>query len=170
MSYIINSASHHQRCFTPATLLFIVNASHAINPVFKNGVIPHWTLSRNSMLYNQFYPTNNSIIFNGPIHNFETLCVKHCPISSSSHPEVLCENTFLENFTKFTFFWKTSQNFARKHYMAKFFLSDTSSLLAYNCYIKDSITGAFLQICEIKKSYFEKCGKFTGKHLFAVSF
>ena len=67
---------------------------------------------------------------------------------------------FLENLTKFR----------KKALYGKVFLSDTSSLLAYNCYIKDSITGAFLQICEIKKSYFEKCGKFTGKHLFAVSF
>ena len=28
----------------------------------------------------------------------------------SKHPEVFCENTFLKTFTKFTLFWKTSQN------------------------------------------------------------
>ena len=53
MSYIINTVLHHQRCFSPATLLYIVNDSHAIHPVFKNRVIPHWTLTHNAMLYNQ---------------------------------------------------------------------------------------------------------------------
>ena len=53
MSYIINTVLHHQRCFSPATLLYLVNDSHAINPVFKNGVIPQRTLTRNAMLYNQ---------------------------------------------------------------------------------------------------------------------
>lgn len=47
----------------------------------------------------KFCPTTNSIFFDGPIHNFEKLRVKHC-----SNPEVLYENNFLENFTKFTLF------------------------------------------------------------------
>ena len=58
----------------------------------------------------KFYRTNNSILLDGPIYDFETLRLKRCQKSSSSHPEVLCENTFLENFRKFTHFLETSQN------------------------------------------------------------
>ena len=112
----------------------------------------------------KFYRTNNSILLDGPIYDFETLRVKHCQKSSSSHPEVLCENIFLENFRKFTLFLKTSQNSQESIMWQKIFLSGTSNLLAYNCYIKDSVTGAFLRICE-KKRKFENYGKFTGKHL-----
>ena len=94
------------------------------------------------------------------IHTCESL-----PKISSSYPEVLCENIFLKNFTKFTLFWKNSQNSQESIMWQSSFFSDTSSLLDFNCYIREYIIGVFLCICGIKKSCFEKCRKSTGKHL-----
>ena len=55
--------------------------------------------------------------------------------------EVLCENIF----------WKTSSNL-RENIFDEVFLSKIAGLLACKVNIKDSITGIFLSICEIRRN------------------
>ena len=96
----------------------------------------------------KFCPTKNSMHFEVPRHEFETLRLKSCWKSEAN----------IQKSSAKTIFWKPSQNsnfsgkphkIHQKAYVMKFSLSDTLSLLTCNCHTKDSTAGIFLWIWEI---------------------